>query len=73
MRPPQIALAWILAQKPWMAPVPGTTKLSRLAENLEAANVDLSADDLREMETAASHVAVHGAGYSAAHEARIDR
>jgi aryl-alcohol dehydrogenase-like predicted oxidoreductase len=61
--PAQIALAWLLAQKPWIVPIPGTTKLHRLEENIGAANVDLSLDDLRELETAASKIAVQGARY----------
>jgi aryl-alcohol dehydrogenase-like predicted oxidoreductase len=62
-RPAQIALAWLLAQKPWIVPIPGTTKLHRLEENLGALNVALSADDLRELEDAASKVAVQGERY----------
>ena len=61
--PAQIALAWLLAQKPWIVPIPGTTKLHRLEENLGAANVELTADDLREIETAASKITVQGARY----------
>jgi aryl-alcohol dehydrogenase-like predicted oxidoreductase len=61
--PAQIALAWLLAQKPWIVPIPGTTKLHRLEENIGAANVQLSPDDLRELETAASKIAVQGARY----------
>lgn len=61
--PAQIALAWLLAQKPWIVPIPGTTKLNRLEENLGAAGVELTADDLREIETAASKIAVQGARY----------
>ena len=61
--PAQIALAWLLAQKPWIVPIPGTTKLHRLEENIGAANVELSAEDLRELETAASKIAVQGARY----------
>jgi len=61
--PAQIALAWLLAQKPWIVPIPGTTKLSRLEENLGAANVQLSPTDLRELETAASKIQVQGARY----------
>src|SRR6202165_3086232 len=61
--PAQIALAWLLAQKPWIVPIPGTTKLHRLEENIGAANVELSPDDLRELETAASKIAVQGARY----------
>ncbi len=61
--PAQIALAWLLAQKPWIVPIPGTTKLHRLEENIGAINVELSAADLRELDTAASNIAVHGARY----------
>src|SRR2546421_3754546 len=61
--PAQIALAWLLAQKPWIVPIPGTTKLHRLEENLGAADVDLTADDLREMEAAASQITVQGDRY----------
>ena len=61
--PAQIALAWLLAQKPWIVPIPGTTKLARLEENIGAASVELSRDDLRELEGAASKIAVQGARY----------
>src|SRR6266568_2069178 len=61
--PAQIALAWLLAQKPWIVPIPGTTKLSRLEENIGAARVELTADDLREIESAASKIKVQGARY----------
>ena len=61
----QIALAWLLAQKPWIVPIPGTTKRHRLDENLGAADVELTADDLREIETAASKITVQGARYPA--------
>jgi aryl-alcohol dehydrogenase-like predicted oxidoreductase len=61
--PAQVALAWLLAQKPWIVPIPGTTKLHRLRENLGAASVQLSPDDLRELESSASEVAVQGARY----------
>jgi aryl-alcohol dehydrogenase-like predicted oxidoreductase len=61
--PAQLALAWLLAQKPWIAPIPGTTKLNRLEENLGAANVELSADDLRAIEEAAADITVRGARY----------
>jgi aryl-alcohol dehydrogenase-like predicted oxidoreductase len=61
--PAQIALAWILAQKPWMVPIPGTAKLHRLEENLGAVNVELSPDELRELEAAASKIPVQGARY----------
>jgi len=61
--PAQIALAWLLAQKPWIVPIPGTTKLHRLAENLRAAAIVLTADDLREIDSAASKIQVQGARY----------
>ena len=61
--PAQIALAWLLAQKPWIVPIPGTTKLHRLEENIGAANVELSPEDLRQLETTASKIAVQGARY----------
>src|SRR5438094_2762623 len=59
----QIAIAWLLAQKPWIVPIPGTTKLSRLEENIGAAEIQLTADDLREIDNAASKITVHGARY----------
>ena len=61
--PAQIALAWLLAQKPWIVPIPGTTKLPRLDENLGAISVELTPDDLREIESAASKITVQGARY----------
>jgi len=61
--PAQIALAWLLAQKPWIVPIPGTTKLHRLEENIGGADVELSPDELRELETAAAKIAVQGARY----------
>jgi aryl-alcohol dehydrogenase-like predicted oxidoreductase len=61
--PAQIALAWLLAQKPWIVPIPGTTKLGRLEENLGAAAVELTAEDLRDIESAASRITVQGARY----------
>jgi aryl-alcohol dehydrogenase-like predicted oxidoreductase len=61
--PAQIALAWLLARKPWIVPIPGTTKLHRLEENIGAADVELSSDDLRALETAAARIAVQGARY----------
>jgi aryl-alcohol dehydrogenase-like predicted oxidoreductase len=61
--PAQIALAWLLAQKPWIVPIPGTTKEARLHENLAAAQVEFTADELREIESAASKLTVHGARY----------
>jgi aryl-alcohol dehydrogenase-like predicted oxidoreductase len=59
----QVALAWLLAQKPWIVPIPGTTKLHRLEENIGAASIELTPDDLREIDGAASRNAVHGARY----------
>jgi aryl-alcohol dehydrogenase-like predicted oxidoreductase len=61
--PAQIAIAWLLGQKPWIVPIPGTTKLHRLEENLSAANVELTGDDLAEIERAASAITVQGARY----------
>jgi aryl-alcohol dehydrogenase-like predicted oxidoreductase len=61
--PAQIALAWLLAQKPWIVPIPGTTKLKRLEENLGATEIELTPDDLREIESAASQIEVQGARY----------
>jgi aryl-alcohol dehydrogenase-like predicted oxidoreductase len=71
--PAQIALAWLLAQKPWIVPIPGTTKMHRMTENNGAANLKLSPADLREIEDAASKVAVQGARYPAAMEALVGR
>jgi aryl-alcohol dehydrogenase-like predicted oxidoreductase len=61
--PAQIALAWLLAKKPWIVPIPGTTKLKRLVENIGAAEIELTSDDLREIENAASKIKVQGARY----------
>ena len=61
--PAQIALAWLLAQKPWIVPIPGTTKLHRLEENLGAADVELTAADLAEIERAAAAIKVEGERY----------
>jgi aryl-alcohol dehydrogenase-like predicted oxidoreductase len=61
--PARIAIAWLLAQKPWIVPIPGTTKLSRLEENIGAVDVELTAEDLVEIESAASRIAVQGARY----------
>ncbi len=71
--PAQIALAWLLAQKPWIVPIPGTTRLQRLEENLGALAVELTADDLREMETAASKIKVQGDRYPERLEAMTNR
>lgn len=69
----QIALAWLLAQKPWIVPIPGTTKLHRLEENLGAAEISLSADDLRLIEQAFSTLKVSGDRYPAQLAARSGR
>jgi aryl-alcohol dehydrogenase-like predicted oxidoreductase len=61
--PAQIALAWLLAQRPWIDPIPGTTKLHRLEENIGAVSVELTSDDLREIDSAASNLTIHGARY----------
>jgi aryl-alcohol dehydrogenase-like predicted oxidoreductase len=62
--PAQIALAWLLAQKPWIVPIPGTTKLHRLEENIGAAAVELTPDDLHDIDSAISKITVQGARYS---------
>jgi aryl-alcohol dehydrogenase-like predicted oxidoreductase len=66
--PAQLALAWLLAKKPWIVPIPGTTKLNRLEENLGAANVELTADDLRAIENATANIKTQGARYSDFHQ-----
>ena len=71
--PAQIALAWLLAQKPWIVPIPGTTKLHRLKENLGAAAVNLSSDELQEINTASSEIKVQGERYSGGSAKLINR
>jgi len=71
--PAQIALAWLLAQQPWIVPIPGTTKLHRLEENVAAASVDLSGADLRDIQRAASQITVQGARYSEGAQRLINR
>ena len=71
--PAQIALAWLLAQKSWIVPIPGTTKLSRLEENLGGAAIALTPDDLRTIDAAASHLTAHGARYPEALERMTGR
>ena len=61
--PAQIALGWLLAQRSWIVPIPGTTKRHRLEENLGATSIDLTPEDLREIDSAAAGIAVHGARY----------
>jgi len=68
--PAQIALAWLLAQKPWIVPIPGTTKLARILENVGATTVELTTEDLREIDEAAAKIHIQGARYPAALEAR---
>jgi aryl-alcohol dehydrogenase-like predicted oxidoreductase len=71
--PAQIALAWLLAQKPWIVPIPGTTKVHRLEENLGAVAVELTSNDLQEIESVAADIQVHGARYSEGSQRMIDR
>ena len=71
--PAQIALAWLLAQKPWIVPIPGTTKLHRLEEDLAAVEVELAPEDLNEIDQAARRIAVHGHRYSESAQRLIDR
>jgi len=71
--PAQIALAWVLAQKPWIVPIPGTTKLHRLEENLGAADVALTPDDLRQIDAVVSAIPVQGARYGESSQKMIDR
>src|SRR6059036_2999669 len=71
--PAQIALAWLLAQKPWIVPIPGTTKLERLGENVAAADVELTPDDLYELDSAASRITPEGARYPESSERMVDR
>ena len=71
--PAQIALAWILAQKPWMVPIPGTTKLHRLEENIGAANIELTSDDLRQLDEISSKAPMQGARYPESSQRMIDR
>jgi aryl-alcohol dehydrogenase-like predicted oxidoreductase len=69
----QIALAWLLAQKPWIVPIPGTTKLQRLEENIGSTRVELSPDDLRELESATAQITVEGDRYPQELERMTDR
>jgi aryl-alcohol dehydrogenase-like predicted oxidoreductase len=71
--PAQLALAWLLARKPWIVPIPGTTKLHRLEENLGAAAIDLAPEDLRAIDSAAARVTVHGDRYTEAMARMVDR
>jgi len=69
----QIALAWLLAQKPWIVPIPGTTKLQRLEENLGGANIELTTEDLQQIAESLSKVEIHGARYPERLQAMVDR
>ncbi len=71
--PAQVALAWLLAQEPWIVPIPGTTKLDRVEENIAAAELELTLDDLREIDEGAAQITPEGARYSEANERMIDR
>lgn len=71
--PAQIALAWVLAQRPWIAPIPGTTKLHRLEENLDAADIELTSDDLRQLDDLTRDINVQGARYSEAAQRMVNR
>ena len=71
--PAQIALAWLLAKKPWIVPIPGTTKLARLEENLGAADVELTPEDVRALEDASSKIKLEGARYPAFHAKLVGR
>ena len=71
--PAQVALAWLLAQRPWIVPIPGTTKRHRLGENVAAAEIALSADDLRRIGEGAAQIDAQGARYSEAAQSMIDR
>jgi aryl-alcohol dehydrogenase-like predicted oxidoreductase len=71
--PAQIALAWLLAKKPWVVPIPGTTKLSRLEDNLRGATIELTTEDVRALEETSSAIKVEGDRYPATHQKLIDR
>jgi aryl-alcohol dehydrogenase-like predicted oxidoreductase len=71
--PAQVALAWLLAKKRWIVPIPGTTRLSRLEENLDGATLELTAEDVRALEEASSAIKVEGDRYPATHAKLIDR
>jgi aryl-alcohol dehydrogenase-like predicted oxidoreductase len=71
--PAQIALAWLLAKKPWIVPIPGTTKLSRLEENLGGAAIELTAEDVRALDEVSSAIELEGERYPALQQKMIDR
>ena len=71
--PAQIALAWLLAQKPWIVPIPGTTKVNRLEENIHAVDIELTADDLGEINEAAENIKIEGSRYPPELEKTVGR
>lgn len=71
--PAQVALAWLLAQKPWIVPIPGTTKLHRLKENIGGASIELTADNLRDIDTRLANIIVQGERYPAHLQARVGK
>jgi len=71
--PAQIALAWLLAKKPWIVPIPGTTKLARLDENLGGATIELTSDEVQSLEDASSKIELEGARYSPFHQSLVGR
>ena len=71
--PGQVALSWLLAKKQWIVPIPGTTKLNRLAENIVSTNIELTTDDLAEMEGASALIKIEGARYPESHEKLVGR
>jgi aryl-alcohol dehydrogenase-like predicted oxidoreductase len=71
--PAQLALAWVLSQKPWIVPIPGTTKIHRLEENLQAEKIELSVEDLREIDKSAAQISVQGARYPQHMQQTVDR
>lgn len=71
--PAQVALAWLLAKKPWIVPIPGTTKLSRLEENLGGATTELTVDEVLSLEEASSNIKLEGARYSPFHQSLVGR
>jgi aryl-alcohol dehydrogenase-like predicted oxidoreductase len=71
--PAQIALAWLLAQEPWITPIPGTTKLQRLEENIASASIELTGDDLRQIDEVASKILVQGERYPESFQKLVNR
>ena len=69
----QVALAWVLAQKPWIVPIPGTTNLPRMLENTAAADLELTSEDIAEIDEAEQQITIQGARYSEVHQRTIDR